>query len=118
VFYSAEERARHRPDQVLRRATEHGRTEDEGWRVRRDGSVFWADVIVPALLDDDGVPYAFAKVTRALTERRAAEEQRRILYAEQQARAAAEEALGARDRFLSIAAHELKTPVASLKLSA
>lgn len=118
VFYTAEEREKHRPKQVLRRATEHGRTEDEGWRVRKDGSLFWADVIVTALLDDDGVPYAFAKVTRDLTERRAAEEQRRILYAEQQARAAAEEALGARDRFLSIAAHELKTPVASLKLSA
>jgi len=118
VFYTAEERAKHRPKEVLRRATEHGRTEDEGWRVRKDGSLFWADVIVTALLDDNGVPYAFAKVTRDLTERRAAEEQRRILYAEQQARAAAEDALSARDRFLAIAAHELKTPVTSLKLSA
>src|SRR6188508_3166359 len=68
VFYTAEEREKHRPKQVLRRATEHGRTEDEGWRVRKDGSLFWADVIVTALLDDDGVPYAFAKVTRDLTE--------------------------------------------------
>ena len=118
AFYTPEERDAGRPKLVLQMATEHGRFEDEGWRVRKDGTRFWADVVVTALLDARGVPYGFAKVTRDLTERRAAEDQRRALYAEQRARAAAEEALSARDRFLSIAAHELKTPVASLKLSA
>ena len=55
-------------------AAKHGRFEDEGWRVRKDGTWFWADVIVTALRDEDGVPYAYAKVTRDLTERlRAAE---------------------------------------------
>jgi len=118
VFYTPEERDAGRPGFVLRMATEHGAFEDEGWRVRKDGTRFWADVVVTALLDARGIPYGFAKVTRDLTERRAAEDQRSALFAEQQARAAAEEALSARDRFLSIAAHELKTPVASLQMSA
>ena len=103
---------------LLGLAAERGRFEDEGWRVRKDGTSFWADVIVTALYDDEGVPYAYAKVTRDLTERRASEERRRKLLAEQRARAAAEEALAARERFLSIASHELKTPIASLRLSA
>ena len=118
VFYVPEEREAGRPMRLLGLAAEHGRYEDEGWRVRRDGSRFWADVILTALRDDQGTPYAYAKITRDLTERRAAEEQQRALLVEQRARAAAEEALRARDRFLSIAAHELKTPVASLQLSA
>jgi PAS domain S-box-containing protein len=118
VFYTPGERAAGRPTTLLGQAADRGRFEDEGWRVRKDGTWFWADVIVTALYDSSRVPYAYAKVTRDLTERRAAEEQRRQLLAEQRARAAAEEALIARERFLSIASHELKTPVASLRLSA
>ncbi len=117
VFYTDEERAAGRPMRLLREAGEKGRVENEGWRVRKDGSRFWADAIVTALASADGEPYAFAKVTRDLTERRAAEEQQRTLLAEQRARAAAEEALATRDRFLAIASHELRTPVASLQLA-
>lgn len=116
-FYTPEERAVNRPMSLLGRASEDGRVEDEGWRVRKDGTRFWADVIVTALKDDTGKTYAYAKVTRDLTERRAAEERDRRLLVEQEARAAAEEALIARDRFLSIASHELKTPAASLSLT-
>ncbi len=118
VFYTPDERDAGRPMMLLGLAGERGRFEDEGWRVRKDGTWFWADVIVTALRDESGVPYAFAKVTRDLTERRAAEERQRLLLAEQRARSAAEEALIVRDRFLSIASHEFKTPVASLRLSA
>jgi PAS domain S-box-containing protein len=118
AFYTPEEREAGRPMMLLGLAAEEGRFEDEGWRVRKDGTRFWADVIITALRDDSGVPYAYAKVTRDLTERRASEERRRQLLAEQRARSAAEEALAARDRFLSIASHELKTPIASLRLSA
>jgi PAS domain S-box-containing protein len=118
VFYTPEEREAGRPQRLLRTATDHGRVEDEGWRVRRDGTQFWADVVLTAIHDPSGELVAFAKITRDLTERREAEEQRRTLLAEQRARGAAEEALAARDRFLSIASHELKTPVATLQLSA
>jgi PAS domain S-box-containing protein len=118
VFYTPDEREAGRPMRLLGWAAKHGRFEDEGWRVRKDGTWFWADVIVTALRDEEGVPYAYAKVTRDLTERRALEERQRQLLAEQRARAAAEEALAARDRFLSIASHELKTPIASLRLAA
>lgn len=118
VFYTPEEREAGRPMALLGLAADQGRFEDEGWRVRKDGTWFWADVVVTALRDEQGAPYAYAKVTRDLTERRAAEEHQRQLLAEQRARSAAEEALMARDRFLSIASHELKTPVASLRLSA
>jgi PAS domain S-box-containing protein len=118
AFYTPEECEAGRPQVILGQAAEFGRIEDEGWRVRKDGTKFWADVIVTALTDEAGVPYAFAKITRDMTERRASEERRRQLLAEQRARAAAEEALVARDRFLSIASHELKTPVATLRLAA
>jgi PAS domain S-box-containing protein len=118
VFYTPEEREAGRPHELLGRAAAEGRVEDEGWRVRKDGTRFWADVILTALRDEDGALYGFAKITRDLTERRRAEEQQRDLIVEQHARAAAEESLKVRDRFLSVASHELKTPVATLQLSA
>ena len=118
VFYTDEDREAGRPLRLLTEATERGRVEDEGWRVRSDGTRFWADVVITALRDDDGQPYVFAKVTRDLTERRAAEEQRMALAAEQRGRMAAEEALRVRDRFLSIASHELKTPIARVQIAA
>ncbi len=118
VFYTPEEREAERPRFVLERAAEFGRFEDEGWRVRKDGTRFWADVVITALRDEsDSPPYAYVKITRDLTERREAEEQQRALIGEQRARAAAEESLAARDRFLAIASHELRTPVATLQLA-
>jgi PAS domain S-box-containing protein len=118
AFYTPEERDAGRPARLLRLAAEHGKVEDEGWRVRKDGTRFWADVVLTALRDRTGRLYAFAKITRDLTERKAAEEQQQTLLIEQRARTAAEEALVARDRFLSIASHELRTPVSSLQLAA
>ncbi|HYI65909.1 MAG TPA: PAS domain-containing sensor histidine kinase [Candidatus Limnocylindrales bacterium] len=118
AFYTPEEREAGRPQWLLGRAAAEGRVEDEGWRVRKDGTRFWADVILTALRDANGALYGFAKITRDLTERKRAEEQQRDLIVEQRARAAAEQALMVRDRFLSVASHELKTPVATLQLSA
>ncbi|MFL5274458.1 MAG: ATP-binding protein [Anaeromyxobacteraceae bacterium] len=94
---------------MLREAREHGRYEEEGWRVRKDGSRFWADIVVTALRTPSGELWGFAKVTRDLTVRHAAE-------AERLRRVQAEEAVRLRDEFLSIAAHELKTPLAVLHM--
>jgi PAS domain S-box-containing protein len=77
VFYTEADRARHWPEQELEMATRDGRFEDEGWRVRKDGSRFWANVVITALRDKTGALVGFAKVTRDLTERRRAEEQLR-----------------------------------------
>lgn len=62
------------PETELRLAEERGRFEDEGWRVRKDGSRFWANVVITALRDDAGRLRGFSKITRDLTERRASEE--------------------------------------------
>ncbi|HEV8241978.1 MAG TPA: PAS domain S-box protein [Thermoanaerobaculia bacterium] len=80
TFYPAEARARRWPQQELELASRDGRFEDEGWRLRKDGSRFWANVVISALRDADGKLQGFAKVTRDLTERREAEENLRAAY--------------------------------------
>jgi PAS domain S-box-containing protein len=90
VFYPEEKVAEGFPQHELDVAARGGRFEDEGWRIRKDGSRFWANVVITALRDASGALVGFAKVTRDLTERRAAEEQARSLAAEQAARAEAE----------------------------
>ena len=72
-FYPQEAIERGWPDEELRRANKDGRFEDEGWRVRKDGSLFWANVVITALRDGGGLLHGYAKVTRDLTERREAE---------------------------------------------
>ncbi|MFW2829921.1 PAS domain S-box protein [Sphingomonas sp. ID0503] len=69
-FYTDEDRASGMPELALRAAREAGRFEAEGWRVRRDGTQFWANVVIDAVYDDDGELIGFAKITRDLTERR------------------------------------------------
>jgi PAS domain S-box-containing protein len=80
TFYTQEDRTAGRPARMLKSARDNGRVEDEGWRVRKDGSRFWADVVITALFED-GELVGFAKVTRDLTERRRAEEQRSLRMA-------------------------------------
>ena len=68
MFYTEQDRAAGLPDRVLEQAREAGRVETTGWRVRKDGSRFWADVVVTALHDDEGRLSGYAKVVRDLTE--------------------------------------------------
>jgi PAS domain S-box-containing protein len=72
-FYTDADRATGRPARALAIAQNTGRYEEEGWRVRKDGSFFWASVVIDAIRDDDGVLIGFAKITRDITERRNAQ---------------------------------------------
>src|SRR5690242_9679942 len=69
VFYPPEEVARGKPAWELAEAERDGRFEDEGWRVRKDGSLFWANVVITAVHDATGALCGFGKVTRDLTAR-------------------------------------------------
>src|SRR5262249_58246011 len=73
-FYSDRDRAAGMPARALQIAAHEGRYEAEGWRVRKDGSLFWASVVVDAIRNEDGELLGFAKVTRDITERQAAQE--------------------------------------------
>ena len=73
-FYLPDAVQRGQPEQELKTAAKEGRFEDEGWRVRKDGKQFWANVIISALRAPDGTLRGFSKVTRDLTERKQAEE--------------------------------------------
>lgn len=104
AFYPHETRE-HLPGEMLARACANGTAEDEGWRVRKDGSRFWANVVITALRDSDGELRGFAKVTRDMSERRAAEESLKL------AREEAVAASLAKSEFLSRTSHELRTPL-------
>jgi PAS domain S-box-containing protein len=99
-FYSSEDLARGKPERALKVAAAMSRFEDEGWRIRRDGTRFWASVVITAVRGPSGEFVGFSKVTRDLTERRNAEEKARRLAIEEAARAEAE--VGAR-RFAFLA---------------
>ena len=81
-LYLEEDRESGKPDEALRTAGSTGRYEDEGWRVRKDGSRFWANVVITAMRDAQGGLTGFAKITRDLTERRRADEALRTEVAE------------------------------------
>ncbi|MDX3533767.1 PAS domain S-box protein [Streptomyces sp. MB09-01] len=83
VFYPPEDIAARKPHTELETAIAEGRLEDEGWRIRKDGSRFWANVVITPLFDETGELRGFGKVTRDMTERRAAEQaltERRRLF--------------------------------------
>src|SRR5262249_62175009 len=91
-------------DGGLRSTESEGRFEEEGWRLRKDGTRFWAHVVLTAIRDEAGQLLGFAKVTRDLTEQRKAEAERIRL-------AQSQEAVRLRDEFLAMAAHEVNTPL-------
>ncbi|RKG48338.1 PAS domain-containing sensor histidine kinase [Corallococcus sp. AB011P] len=107
-FFPPEDVARGKPWYALQVAASEGHFEEEAWRVRKDGSLFWASVVITALHDPAGKLRGFAKVTRDITQRKQNQERRELEMLR--------DAVRARDEFLSVASHELKTPLTPLQL--
>jgi len=80
IFYTEEARRADEPERVLATARSQGRFEGEGWRLRKDGSRFWANVVIDLISDEDGKLIGFTKITRDITERRALEQGRELLF--------------------------------------
>ncbi|CAN5911041.1 hypothetical protein BH11MYX2_BH11MYX2_06460 [soil metagenome] len=106
-FYLQEEVDAGKCEMELREAASVGHFEDEGWRLRKDGSRFWANVVISAMRDSNGDLVGFSKITRDLTERKHTEEERA-------ARLAAEQANRTKDEFFAILGHELRNPLAPI----
>jgi PAS domain S-box-containing protein len=128
TFYPEEDIRAGKPDYELVVARERGTFEDEGWRLRKDGSRFWANVVITAVFDAAGNLRGFAKVTRDITDRKKADEVRLALLQQREARLqaeeerrraeasyqAAQEANRAKDEFLMTLSHELRTPMTAV----
>ena len=108
VFYPKEAIEIGHPQRELQIATAEGRFEEEGWRIRKDGTGFWANVVITAVKDESGELIGFAKVTRDLTERKNAEVR---AIADARRLAQAESANLAKSEFLTAMSHELNTPL-------
>ncbi len=111
-FYTEADRKAKHPDRELEIARRDGRYEEEGVRVRKDGTTFWANVLITAIYDEDHTLIGFAKVTRDLTERRRMEQQREAdAFLLSQTNEKLKQALEIKSRFLSTISHEVRTPM-------
>lgn len=115
TFYTPEDRERRIPEHMLATARREGRAETSGWRVRKDGTRFWANVVMTALWNEDGSPAGFAKVTRDMTEQyRTREARENLLVQQQQTLERLEEVDRWRKDFIAAIAHDLRSPVSAI----
>ncbi|CAN5316225.1 hypothetical protein BH10CYA1_BH10CYA1_54730 [soil metagenome] len=114
IFYTREAQKRKHPDRELDLARLTGRYEEEGWRITKDGGLLWANVVITAIYDDKKL-IGFAKVTRDLTQRLLADQEResnaKML---DQTNDELRQALDVKSRFLSTVSHEVRTPMAAI----
>jgi PAS domain S-box-containing protein len=109
VFYLPEDQQKGLPDQLIAEATEHGKALHEGWRVRKDGTVFWGSIVITALHDTNNNIVGFSKVTRDLTERKIAEDKIRQYTKELEFQNRELE------QFAYAAAHDMKEPLRKIR---
>src|SRR5207302_6139537 len=120
IFYAPEDARNRKPDWELEIARREGRYMEEGWRLRKDGTRFWASVVITALRDQTGRLRGFGKVTRDLTERKRQEEARSAEGDRESAllRAHAkrmEDLERTKTQFLNLASHELRGPLTVIR---
>lgn len=101
TFYTPEDQQARKPEIELENALAHGRVEDEGWRVRKDGSLFWANVVVTTIRGPAGELRGYTKITRDMSDRRRLEE--------------LEQSSRRMNEFLAMLAHELRNPLAPIR---
>jgi PAS domain S-box-containing protein len=123
IFYSSEDRAAKVPEHDLELAREQGRSESDGWRIRKDGSMFWASIAMSAVYDERGALHGFSVLTRDVTEKKKFEDALRSLNRQLQQRvdqlAAANRALSEKsleiETFVYSVSHDVRGPLVNLQ---